>query len=552
MPFNYKLVSVLAAVALSGCGGGGGGSSESPTTVVPPADVTAPTLEVSASDLMIDAGATLDFEVAATDSSGFGTTTLVCSAGELSTSTATAATTQTVMATFVAPASDAIVTCTATSADSVGNAGTLDFSITVNAVDNEAPSLTISQADLTVGAGETLIFDVIATDMSGFTDAVVTCSEGTVTTSTTTDGDTQTTVTTFEAPATAGTVTCTATSTDSAENAGSLEFSISVTPVAIVTANFNGTWFSPCFNNGFGFSVRQTIDINGTNLTSAIQSFTAGQTPSPNCVLPDEEGILILSDVTGMLDFQRDIGLAGCINDRAVETDINLQTFDSSGNPTVTSEADIAANIEFVTGFTDILPDTTDICVLDNSNLLFGGVEYTGDANLNLNVIINPDFDIGSDVIWSFGDNDYEASITSSGVDVGDGTIGVLVVSTANDTSNGAFSGSGLNFTHTLQGSGVYRVTTLTEVITADSEDETAKLIVINGTVGTGTNTGTTGYGSSENNGFVIAVVDDAGLYHFSTDQPLTLDQTLEVDGGVEGAPASFALEMTNIFDFQQ
>jgi len=412
--------------------------------------------------------------------------------------------------------------------------------------DTTAPTFTVP-ADLSVAAGGSLDFDVTAMDSGGFGTTTATCVQGALTTTTNSTDDSQTLSVTFGAPATTGTVDCTATSMDSAGNSADLDFMINVTPVPVNTASFNGTWFGPCYNNGFGFSVRQTIVINGTNLDSDIESFTAGAMPAQNCILP-ADGILITTDVGASLNYQSDVTIAGCTNNRAVETDVNIQTVDTGGNPTATSEPFISDTLNLVTGFVDILPDSTNICLLANGNLLFADVEYTGAANTT---ILSPMIDLQSEGAWSLGDNDYAAGTSSSTTDTTT-NIGVIVVSTDSDTANGAFSGSTLTLRHTLGGTGVYRVTTADEIIAADPNDTTIRLLDVSTTVGTGVTTGATSYESFENAGFVVAVVDDDGLYHFSTEADITVNRTIDVLGGVDGAPDSFQLEMTNIFDFPE
>jgi len=79
----------------------------------------------------------------------------------------------------------------------------------------------------------------------------------------------------------------------------------------------------------------------------------------------------------------------------------------------------------------------------------------------------------------------------------------------------------------------------------------TLQLVDISVIVGTGAGTNTTRYDSIENSGFVVAVVDADGAYHFSTVAPVTLDLAIDVDGGVLNAPDQFSFEINNIFDFQ-
>jgi len=447
MSLKINLLCISAVVLLTACGGGGGSSVPTPVDMTP-ADTTAPSLSISPSSLSVEAGGSLDFEVIAMDSGGFGTTELTCAEGSLATTTANATGSQ------------------------------------------------------TVSAG-------------------------------------------FGAPATVGAVACMATSTDSAGNSASLDFTINVTAAPVNTATFNGMWFGPCYNNGFGFSVRQTLTINGTSLDSFIESFTAGANPAQNCILP-AGGMLITTDVGASLDFQSDVNIAGCLNGRGVVTDVNIQTVDTSGNPTATSEPLISDTLNLVTGFVDILPSPTNICNLTNGNLLFAGVEYTGNTNT---AIILPDIDFQSDTTWSLGDNDYVGGTSSSSMEQTT-NIGVTVVSSVGDTSNGAFSGSALSISHTLNGPGVYQLTTTSELVQADPQDSTALLADISITVGTGT-TSATNYISSDSSGFIIAAVDEDGVYHFSTETGATLNRSIEVNGGVPNAPEQLDLEMNNVFDFQ-
>lgn len=415
------------------------------------------------------------------------------------------------------------------------------------AIDVTPPVISISSSSLTVPAGGSLDFQVTATDSGGFGATAILCDQGTVADTTTTSATSQIVSVQFGAPATAGPVSCFVTSSDFSGNSSNLDFTIDVTPVVVQTSSFNGEWFGPCFNNGFGFSVRQSLTINGTNLDSFIESFTAGATPAPNCVLP-ADGQLITTDVGATLAFGPDLNVAGCTNGVAIDTDVNIQTVDTSGNPTATTEPAISDTLNLVTGFVDLLPNSTSVCSLTNGNLLFAGVEYTGAAN---SAVISPMIDLASDVTWALGDIDYAAG-TSSSTQSTDTNIGVVVVSSAVDDTNGDFAGSTISVNHTLNGSGVYQVTTAEGLALADATDSTVQLVDISVTVGTGVGTNTTRYDSIENSGFVVAVVDEDGAYHFSTQTGVTLDRTIDVDGGIPNAPDQFSLEMNNVFDFQE
>jgi len=416
------------------------------------------------------------------------------------------------------------------------------------AADTTAPSLSVSSSNLSVQAGETLSFDVIAMDSGGFGTTDLSCAEGSLVTTSSDGVGTQTVSADFGAPATSGTVTCTANSTDGAGNSASLNFTIDVTPAPVNTAAFNGEWVGPCYNNGFGFSVRQSLTINGTSLTSFIESFTAGAIPAQNCVLP-AEGLLITTDVSASLNFQSDVNVAGCMSGRAVETDVNILTVDTSGNPTATSQPDIDDTLNLVTGFTNVLPSPTDICILENGNLLFAGVEYTGESDNS--AVVFPMIDLESPSTWSLGDNDYVLG-TSNSSESADGLTEVTVVSTVSDTSNGDFSGSALTLSYTLNGPGVYQVTSTEEFSLVDASDPSVQLVDLNATVGTGVGTNATRYDSVANAGFIVVSVDEDGAYHFSTEQSITLERTIDVDGGVPNAPPLFFLQMNNVFDSQE
>ena len=416
-------------------------------------------------------------------------------------------------------------------------------------VDTLAPNVTVP-AGLTVPAGGSLDFVIEATDSGGFGTTTVTCDQGSLAATTDSTVTSQTVSVGFGAPATEGFVACMVVSTDAAGNSETLDFEIEVTPPPVDTATFNGTWFSPCYNNGFGFSVRQTLTINGPSLESFIESFTAGATPAQNCILP-AEGLLVTTDVVADLDFQFDLDVPGCVNDRGVNTAVNIQTVDTSGNPTATTEQEITDTLNLVTGFTDILPASTDMCVLTNGNLSFAGVEYTDtDGNPN---IISPDFDLTADVSWSLGENDFMAA-TSASTESTVTNNGVTVVTSVPNPFNDQFGGSVLSLSHPLNGSGVYQVTTTAGLVQGLATDPSALLVDVNATV-TGTSledTSSSRYEAVETAGFVVVIVDDAGVYHFSTEADLLLERTLDVEGGVSGAPDTINLSMSNVFDFQE
>ena len=308
------------------------------------------------------------------------------------------------------------------------------------------------------------------------------------------------------------------------------------------TSGFDGIWYSPCFNNRFGFSVRQTLNINGSSLTSDITSYTAGAIPAPNCITPST-GQTIFSDANATLNFGSQVSTSSCLNGNGVNTGLNISSVRSSGT-TYTSTTEIDDALALVTGYRDIMPDNTVVCRTESGNLIFGGTVYTPNpSNVNVDVI---DANIDSDVTWQVGNNVYfggEGASASEMVVNSNNSFGVVVVGTNQDTSNGAFSGSSIAITHTLSGSGLYQIK---EQIDVGAE----KQISISVNVGTGVTTGSTEYVSANEINNVEVIVDDNGKYHFTLSSVIILNKGVEVSGGVAGAPDTIDFTMNNIYDY--
>ncbi|MEE9326136.1 MAG: hypothetical protein V3U71_02495 [Cocleimonas sp.] len=318
----------------------------------------------------------------------------------------------------------------------------------------------------------------------------------------------------------------------------------------INSGSFDGLWFGPCVNNNFNYSARQTITLSGTSLISAITSYTGGQLSSLDCTIPSQ-GIIVDSDVTATLTFGAEKTQSECVNSTGIETTITPTQFLSSGNE-ATTQPDLNDGVLLVTGSrNDFLPDSTNICLKTNGNLLFAGHEYTKSTNTSIVTATDGVIVSNGDVTWKLGDNSYNggtsvalfSSINNSTVD----NFGVLEVTTIGfDRSNGDFSGSGVSIAHSLQGSGSYTIEeNTTDLITSLSN----KVITLTVTAGT-INSPLAATSYKAISGTVEVTVDNNGKYHFSIVSPITLTKAIDVGTGVPNAPDTFSFTMNNIYDF--
>ncbi len=127
----------------------------------------------------------------------------------------------------------------------------------------------------------------------------------------------------------------------------------------------------------------------------------------------------------------------------------------------------------------------------------------------------------------------------------------IVVVSTATlaggDQSNGAYSGGGLNFTFLGSAPGTYTVVPDRPALLAAPDG--SKAIFIESMVGIGSETGVSTGASTlytAASGQVEVTKDAAGVYHLSTPDELRTVKTLDVEGGVSGAPATMQLKIHN------
>jgi hypothetical protein len=140
----------------------------------------------------------------------------------------------------------------------------------------------------------------------------------------------------------------------------------------------------------------------------------------------------------------------------------------------------------------------------------------------------------------------YSAVSTSSST----GTlVTTAVVSTATlnggDNSNGAYSGSALTFA--FKGSpvdGIYTV--VPDRASFVAADVATAPILVDVMVGVAVNTGSTQYTASS--GKVYVTRDTSGGYHFSSVAAIPAAKTVDVLGGVAGAPTSMALTIVDAY----
>ncbi len=308
---------------------------------------------------------------------------------------------------------------------------------------------------------------------------------------------------------------------------------------SIDTSTFNGTWFGPCFNNGFGYSVAQTLTINGNALISDIISY-----PVADCLIPSDTSS-ILGEANVTLNYGNSTAVTACSNNQAQETALTISTFESSGD-TFTVKENIDNAIALLSGYIDLIPDSTNICLNDNGNLLFAGTEYLG-TGPNTVITSPPDSSTNTNVTWTVDSNTYVAGATAETIDFS-ANFGVLSATTANDTSHGAYSGSNLLIGYLPNGAGVYSVVPNdNDFINTRVENPSAKVLYMDVIVGTGTTTGTTSYAA--NTGVVIVSVDADGKYHFTLNSSIQMNKALDVQGGVSGAPSTITFTMSNIHD---
>jgi hypothetical protein len=145
----------------------------------------------------------------------------------------------------------------------------------------------------------------------------------------------------------------------------------------------------------------------------------------------------------------------------------------------------------------------------------------------------------------TFVNGGFSSQSTST---IGSRPITVAVVSTATlaggDASNGAYSGSSLSFSFVANGAGTYHLVPDTASLLAS--DPATNPMMVQSNVGIAVTTGATQY--TVGSGQITVMLDGAGKYHFDSAGTLPTTKTLDVLGGVAGAPPAMALTVHDAY----
>lgn len=146
---------------------------------------------------------------------------------------------------------------------------------------------------------------------------------------------------------------------------------------------------------------------------------------------------------------------------------------------------------------------------------------------------------------FNYVDGGFSSQSTAT---IGGKAVTVVVVSTATiaggDTRNGAYSGGSLSFSFLGTAGGTYTIAPSKAALV--SADPATNPIVVESNVGVAVTTGSTLYTAAS--GQVTVTLDANGKYHFASVAPLSTTKTLDVLGGVAGAPASMALTIHDAY----
>ena len=142
------------------------------------------------------------------------------------------------------------------------------------------------------------------------------------------------------------------------------------------------------------------------------------------------------------------------------------------------------------------------------------------------------------------GGNSAVTTSSITGVPVTTAAISTATLS-GGDSSNGIYSGSALTFT--FKGTpvtGVYSVVSSRTAFVA--ADVSTAPIFVEATVGIARTTGSSQYAASS--GQVQVTRDTSGTYHFTSVAAMPTTKTLDVLGGVAGAPSTMALSIVDAY----
>jgi len=145
---------------------------------------------------------------------------------------------------------------------------------------------------------------------------------------------------------------------------------------------------------------------------------------------------------------------------------------------------------------------------------------------------------------YTNGGNSAVSTSSTAGVLVTTAAISTATLS-GGDKSNGAYSGSALTFAFKrTPPTGVYTVVPDRAAFLA--ADVATAPILVDVTVGVATTTGSTQYTASS--GTVHVTRDTSGTYHFSSVAAMPAAKTVDVLGGVAGAPSTMTLAIVDAY----
>lgn len=145
---------------------------------------------------------------------------------------------------------------------------------------------------------------------------------------------------------------------------------------------------------------------------------------------------------------------------------------------------------------------------------------------------------------YNNGGNSSVSTNPSNGVPVTTAVISTATLS-GGDKSNGAYSGSALTFAFKgTPAGGIYTVVPSRTAFVA--ADPATSPILVDVTVGVATTTGSTQYTASA--GKVQVTRDTSGTYHFNSVAAMPAAKTVDVLGGVAGAPATMTLTIIDAY----
>ena len=450
------------------------------------------------------------------------------------------------------------------------------------AADIAPPTVSFSPTALETRSSVDLDIVVTVDDPSGVSsDISLICEQGATEIATTVNGNAASVDVAYVPPIVVEDVIdmCTLMFADTVGNSASQTFDIAVSPAPVRTEDFNGTWFGPCYNNILDFSLQQTLNISDGSVETEIDSYTAADNGiALECVLP-EGGALLETETDTRFEFGKEVTVEGCLNRRGVETTVTVNSAVLTSDPdaaVASTPVEVRELLNSVTGFADVLPEQTTMCLLDNGNLLFAGVEYTRDFNTvsvnAVDLIRSPELEAtAGSTKWRLdeffysnagieerGTQEAAAAVTPlSNIDTANLNI-LLVTDSDSEILNGDYSSSQVTVTYNAQGPGLYRLLTqgdlLEATIPARQQDTlfTDKVLSLSTLVGIST-PGAARYDADETSGLVLVLVDDGGNYRFFTISPLVLNlNDVLVNAGevIDGAPEKALFRMENIYDF--